>query len=372
MKEEYKTSKSSDGKYWLIAILMFFLGAGGLYLLMYYFPEPFMKTVNEQVETRNVTIVDNGISEAVDKIYDAVVVVRTFQNKQLYATGTGFVYKTEGKKAYILTNNHVIEKGDSVMVEFSNGDLVETNVAGKDAYSDIAVLTIEDAKIDKVAEIGSSEDAKVGDTVFTVGAPLDADSYSGTVTRGIVSGKNRLVGVSLSNSSTNDMMMSVLQTDAAINSGNSGGPLVNANGQVIGITSLKLADTGVEGMGFAIPIETATNFASKLEKGETIKRPFLGISMRNLADAVYLYYPRLNNIGVDSGVYVEDVNSDSPADKAGIKDGDIIVEMGGKEVTSIAYLRYLLFNYNVGDKVKVKVVRGKETKELEIVLSESV
>ena len=367
-----ENKKSNDGKYWLIAVVMFFLGAGGLYLLMYFFPEPFIKTVSEQVETRNVSIVDNGISEAVDKIYDAVVVVKTYQKKQLYATGTGFVYKTDDNNAYILTNNHVIEKGDSIFVEFTNGNLVETKVAGKDAYSDIAVLSVSKKEADKVASIGSSENAKIGDTVFSVGAPLDADSYSGTVTRGILSGKNRLVGVSLSNSTTNDMMMSVLQTDAAINSGNSGGPLVNANGEVIGITSLKLASTGVEGMGFAIPIETAMNFAEKLEKGETIKRPLLGITMRNLAEAQYLYYPRYNDLDITNGVFVEDVNSDSPADKAGLKDGDIITEMDGKEVTSIAYLRYLLFNHNVGDSIKVKVLRGSDTLEITINLTESV
>ncbi len=364
--------KNNDGKIWLIAILMFFLGAGGLYALMIFFPEPFVKTVSEQVETRNVTVTDTGISEAVDKIYDAVVVVRTYQKKELYSTGTGFVYKIDGDKAYILTNNHVIEKGDSVFVEFTSGSLVETKVMGKDAYSDIAVLTVDKKEANTLASIGSSEDAKVGDTVFTVGAPLDADAYSGTVTRGIVSGKNRLVGVSLSNSSTSDMMMSVLQTDAAINSGNSGGPLVNANGEVIGITSLKLASTGIEGMGFAIPIETAMNFASKLEKGEAILRPLLGISMRSLADAQYLYYPKLNDLDITNGVYVEDVNSGSPADKAGLKDGDIITHMDDKEVTSIAYLRYLLFNHTVGDKVKMKVLRGKDTIEVTITLSESV
>lgn len=367
-----KNERKNEGKIWLVGILMFFLGAGGLYLLMYYFPEPFIKTVSEQVETRNVTIVDSGISEAVDKIYDAVVVVKTYQKKELYATGTGFVYKIDGDTGFILTNNHVIEKGDSIFVEFTNGNLVETKVMGKDVYSDIAVLSVKKSDVDKVASVGSSESAKVGDTVFTVGAPLDADSYSGTVTRGIVSGKNRLVGVSLTNSSTNDMMMSVLQTDAAINSGNSGGPLVNANGEVIGITSLKLASTGVEGMGFAIPIETAMSFASKLEKGEAILRPLLGISMRDLADAQYLYYPRLNDLSISNGVYVEDVNNDSPASKAGIKDGDIITEMDGKEVTSIAYLRYLLFNHTVGDTVKVKVLRGKDIIELSISLTESV
>lgn len=371
MKEE-QINKTSEAKIWLVGIVMFFLGAGGLYLLMYYFPEPFVKTIQEQVETRNVTITDNGISEAVDKVYDAVIVVKTYQNKQLYATGTGFVYKTDGNVAYILTNNHVIEKGDAIFTEFTNGNVVEAKVTGKDVYSDIAVLSVDKKEVEKVAQIGSSENANVGDTVFTVGAPIDSDAYSGTVTRGIVSGKNRLVGVSLSNSKTSDMMMSVLQTDAAINSGNSGGPLVNANGEVIGITSLKLASTGIEGMGFAIPIETAINFASTLEKGKEIERPQLGISMRNLADAVYLYYPRLNNLSVTNGVYIEDVTSDSPASNAGIKKGDIIIEVDGKEVTSIAYLRYLLFNHKVGDTMKVKVLRDKDTKELEVHLTASI
>ncbi len=361
----------NEGKYWLIAIVMFFLGAGGLYILMYYFPEPFVKTVSEQVETRNVTINDSGISEAVDKIYDAVVVVKTYRRSQLYATGTGFAYKKDGNVAYILTNNHVIEEGDSIFVEFSNGKLIETKVAGKDVYSDIAVLSVNSSDVSKLAEIGSSEEAKVGDTVFTVGAPLDADAYSGTVTRGIVSGKNRLVGVSLSNSSRDDMMMSVLQTDAAINSGNSGGPLVNANGQVIGITSLKLASTGVEGMGFAIPIETAMNFASKMEKGETIKRPKLGISMLDLSDAVMKYYPKFNNLSTTDGVYVEDVSASSVAEAGGMKKGDIITELAGKEVNSIATLRYLLFNQNVGDTIKIKVIRDNETKELELHLTDS-
>ncbi len=362
--------KNNDGKIWLIAVIMFFLGAGGLYLLMYFFPEPFVKTISEQVETRNVTIVDNGISEAVDKIYDAVVVVKAYLKNSL-VTGTGFVYKVEGDKAYILTNNHVIEKGEKIYVEFTNGNLVETNVAGKDTYSDIAVLTVDKGEVDKIASIGSSENAKIGDTVFSVGAPLDADAYSGTVTRGILSGKNRLVGVSLSNTTTSDMMMSVLQTDAAINNGNSGGPLVNANGEVIGITSLKLASEGIEGMGFAIPIETAMNFAEKLEKGETIKRPFLGISMRDLADAQYLYYPRLNDLDVTNGVFIEEVTSDSPAAKAGLKSGDIIIEMDDKEVTSIAYLRYLLFNHNIGDSIKVKVLRGNDKIDITINLTES-
>jgi len=374
-KKEKVVTVNDGGKIWLVGIVMFFIGAMGLYLLMYFFPEPFMKIVTEQKEVRNVSITDNGIAEAVDKVYDAVVVVKTYLNKQLYATGTGFVYKIDGQTAYILTNNHVIEKGDAIYVEFTDGSIVETTVKGKDSYSDTAVLSLSADKVITVANMGSSENARIGDTVFTVGAPINADTYSGTVTRGILSGKNRLVSVSTTNSSNPDMMMSVLQTDAAINSGNSGGPLVNANGEVIGITSLKLSSNSytssasIEGMGFAIPIETALKYAAKEEKGETIERPYLGISMRNLAEAQY-FHPELSNINIDGGVYIESVEAGSPADKAGIKVGDVIVSADEKDVNSLAYLRYMLFNHSVGEEMKLKIYRKGEYHEIKVNLSQ--
>ena len=372
-KKEKVVTVHSAGKYVLISILMVFVGAAGLYALMYFFPEPFVKTITEQKEVKNVTVTDTGIADAVEKVYDAVVVVKTYKNKQLYATGTGFVYKKDGDTAYILTNNHVIESGDAIYAEFNDGNVVETKVKGRDSYSDTAVLAISSEHVTTVATMGSSEDARVGDTVFTVGAPIDSNTYSGTVTRGIVSGKNRLVSVSTSNSSTSDMMMSVLQTDAAINSGNSGGPLLNANGEVIGMNSLKLSSGSststatIEGMGFAIPIETALKYATKLEKGEAIERPSLGVSMLNVSD---FNYPTLSSLGVSSGVYIQTVVSGSPAEKGGIKNGDIIVSADDKEVTNLAYLRYLLYNHTVGDTMKIKVYRKGEYKELTITLDQ--
>lgn len=375
-KNEKIVNMNNNGKCWLIGIAMFFVGVISLYLLIYFFPEPFVKTVTEQKEVKNVTITDTGIADAVDKIYDAVVVVKTYSKKQLYSTGTGFVYKIEGNTAYILTNNHVIESGDAIYVEFNDGTIVETTVKGKDAYSDTAVLAISSEGVSTVASLGSSEKARVGDTLFTVGAPINADAYSGTVTRGILSGKNRLVSVSTTNTSSADMMMSVLQTDAAINSGNSGGPLVNANGEVIGITSLKLSSSGlsstasIEGMGFAIPIETALSYAERLEKGETIDRPMIGITMRNLAEAVYYHYPNLNNLGISAGVYIESVTANGPAANAGLKVGDVIVSADDKDVTSLAYFRYLLFNHNVGETMKVKVYRDGGYQELTITLNQ--
>lgn len=374
-KEKVVTAKTSNsvGRYLILSVIMLFIGAGGLYLLIYFFPEPFVKTITEEVVNKNVTVTDTGIADAVDKVYDAVVVVKTYINKELYATGTGFVYKKDGNKAYILTNNHVIDSGDAVYAVFTDGSIVETKIEGKDSYSDTAVLSIDSSKALAIATMGSSENSRLGDTVFTVGAPINADTYSGTVTRGILSGKNRLVSVSSSNSSRADMMMSVLQTDAAINSGNSGGPLLNANGEVIGMNSLKLSSGSststatIEGMGFAIPIETALKYATKLEKGEAIERPSLGVSMLNVSD---FNYPTLSSLGVSSGVYIQTVVSGSPAEKGGIKNGDIIVSADDKEVTNLAYLRYLLYNHTVGDTMKIKVYRKGEYKELTITLDQ--
>lgn len=369
IKEENNMQKNNLLKIVIIGIVMFFVGAGCLYGLMYFFPAPFVKTITE--ETKNVTVTDTGIADAVEKIYDAVVVVKTYKNKQLYSTGTGFVYKKDDNTAYILTNNHVIESGDTIYVEFTDGRQIETTVEGKDVYSDIAVLSLSANEVTIVAKMGSSEDARVGDTVFTVGAPINSDAYSGTVTRGILSGKNRLVSVSTTNQNTSDMMMSVLQTDAAINSGNSGGPLVNANGEVIGITSLKLSSSGssttasIEGMGFAIPIETALSYAEKLENGTTIERPSLGITMVNVADMIFY-----NKTDLTSGVYIDSVTSGSPAEKGGLKSGDIIVEVDDEEVSDLAYLRYLLYKHSVGDTMKVKVYRNGDYKELTIKLDQ--
>ena len=375
-KKDQTVNKTSNKKIILVGIAMFFIGAIGLYLLIYFFPDPFMKTIMEEREVRNVTVTDTGIADAVEKIYDAVVVVKTYRDGSLYATGTGFVYKEDGDTAYILTNNHVIEDGDEIYVEFTDGSNVITTVEGADVYSDIAVLSLSSEHVTTVAQIGSSEDARVGDTVFTVGAPIDSSTYSGTVTRGILSGKNRLVSVSTTNNSTSDMMMSVLQTDAAINSGNSGGPLANANGEVIGITSLKLSSSSstsasIEGMGFAIPIETALNYAEKLEQGETIVRPQLGITMSNLSDAIYRHYSELRNIDIDSGVYVEEVSSGSPAEKGGLKVGDIIISADGEDVPNLAYLRYLLYNHDVGDTMSLTVYRNGDKVDLTITLDQS-
>lgn len=307
--------------------------------------------------TKDVTITDTGIAEAVDKVYDAVVVVEVYQNGQLSSTGTGFVFKKDNKNGYILTNNHVISNGNEVYVVFTDNTKEKVNVVGADDYSDIAVLSVDKSKVKSVASIGSSKDLKVGDTTFAVGAPLSAEKYSWTVTRGILSGKNRTVEVTTTKSGSN--VIEVLQTDAAINSGNSGGPLCNANGEVIGITNLKIASSSVEGMGFAIPIETAITYANKFINNESISRPYLGVSMYDLSS---------NMFSNETGIYVESVEANSPAQKAGLQKGDIIIKIGDVSVENSSYLKYELYKYNVGDKVKITYKRNKEEKSTTVTL----
>ena len=346
----------------VLPILCFFLGFAIMYGIMYKYPSVVTNTVT-RVE-KDVTITDTGIAEAVDKVYDAVVVVTTYKNNKAYSSGTGFVYKEDNSYGYILTNYHVIDGTDKVNVQFTNGDNVETTVVGYDKYSDIAVLKVSRKNIIEVAQIGSSKDMRVGDTTFAVGAPIDS-VYSWTVTRGILSGKNRMVEVSNS-----DYVMKVLQTDAAINNGNSGGPLCNANGEVIGITSMKLIAEAVEGIGFAINIEDAINVANLIEKGETVTHPYLGVQMYNVSDAYYsrdynYYFQKYN---ITSGVLVYSVTKNSPADKAGLLKDDVVIALDGKEVKSIAYLRYYLYEHTAGDKITLTINRAGETKTVNVTL----
>ena len=342
-------------------ILSLFVGALGMYFVMQYFPSDVIRTVFR--DTKNVTITSNdSISESVDKLYNAVVVVQTSLNNQSVGSGTGFVYKMDNKKGYIITNNHVVASGNTYNVIFSNGKSVSATLLGSDVYSDIAVLSVEEKYVTGVASIGNSSDMKVGDTVFTIGAPI-SDEYSGTVTKGIISGKDRMVSVTLNNQ-VGDYMMNVMQTDAAINPGNSGGPLANINGEVIGINSLKLVQQEIEGIGFAIPIDEAMVFVERLEKSEKIVRPMLGVTLLNMDESYELY---LSGVIVSdnspNGVVIGSVSTDSPAYNAKLQKGDIITKVNGEKIDSRAKLRYELYKHTVGDTIELTYYRdGKEHK----------
>ena len=324
------------------------------------------------------TVNENSISGAVDKVYDATVTIITSKDGTQVSSGTGFVYKQEGNTAYIMTNNHVIANGNSAKILFNDGTEAETKILGGDTYADIAVLTTSSKGIKQVATIGNTEKIKLGDTTFAVGAPL-GDNYSGTVTKGILSGKDRLVEVSF-NGTTSDYYMKVLQTDAALNPGNSGGPLCNINGEVIGVTSLKLTQEkisatstySVEGMGFAIPIEDALYYAGIIETGESVKRPYIGISMLDITDSYYLWQAGIViPEGVEKGAAILEVVSNSPAAKAGLQKGDIIIKLEKEKIQSVAELRYELYKHNPGETIKITYNRNGKEYTAPITLEES-
>ncbi len=316
-----------------------------------------------------VIVNDGSLSASVEKVYDAVMMIENYKNDSLTSTGSGFVYKTDDKYGYVLTNHHVIAGATKIVLIRSDDKKIDGTVLGSDEYLDLAVVRIAKSDVLDVAVIGTSEKSKIGDPVFTIGSPIGYE-FRGTVTDGILSGKDRLVTVSLSGN-TSDWVMKVLQTNAAVNPGNSGGPLINATGEVIGIVSLKLVQTEVENMGFAIPIEYAMTHIENLENNKTIVRPMLGISMLNATDTYALYRSGIMlDKNITSGVVVVEVTGESGASKSNLKKGDVITKLNNEEVDNIAYLRYELYKYNAGDTITLTYIRDGKEKTTKVKLTE--
>lgn len=323
------------------------------------------KTVEEQ----------SDLKEAISKVYNAVVYIQVetkgnVMNSSQVTAGSGFVYKKNDDDAYILTNNHVISGADKITVTYIDGSETTASIVGSDEFTDVAVLKVDVKTILSVAELGDSDSSELGDTVFTVGAPLGKD-YMGTITKGILSGKSRMVEVSLNSGS---YLIETLQTDATINSGNSGGPLCNILGQVIGINSSKLVGEGVEGMGFSIPMNSVNAIIDKLEKGETIERPYLGVQLADISNTFSLQYYYNISISKDVtfGAVLSYVEKGKPAYEAGLEVGDVVVEIDGEKVEDASHFRYILYKHNVGDTIKVKYYRGNDMKETNVKLTDKI
>lgn len=302
----------------------------------------------------------DSLKDSIDKIYNTVVVIETYdKNENIIGTGSGFFYKKDDM-GYIITNNHVIEKSSIIKIINMNKEVYIAKVMGTDEYFDIAVLSVDKAAVLQVANLGIDSELNVGDTVFTVGSPLGS-KYMGTVTKGILSGKDRIVNVS---TSKGNYMMEVLQTDAAINPGNSGGPLVNLAGNVIGVNSLKLVQDEIEGMGFAIPISLVNTILDRLERGEIITRPIIGLEISDLNKET------LNKYRINSGIYVNKVDSNYPAKF--LKIGDIITLVDDKEVENTSHFRYILYTHKIGDTIKVTYVREGKINNINILLDKGI
>ncbi|WHX39895.1 trypsin-like peptidase domain-containing protein [Mesobacillus sp. AQ2] len=282
-------------------------------------------------------------------------------------SGSGVIFKKEGNNAFIVTNNHVIEGASKVEVSLYNGEKVDAQVVGADALTDLAVIKIEAAKAADVIEFGDSSALRPGDQVLAIGNPLGLD-LSRTVTQGIVSAVDRSISVP---TSAGEWEMNVIQTDAAINPGNSGGALINTDGKVIGINSLKISQNGVEGLGFAIPSQEALPIVNQLIETGKVERPYLGVSLADLEQIPEMYLKNLPD-NVDSGTMVTSVDPNSAAAKAGLQEQDIIVGINDAQVKSASDLRrYMYTKLKKGDSAQVKIYRDGKQQTLKVVLSAS-
>ena len=324
------------------------------------------EVVNSKTNKYEITETDSPVVAIAAKVSPSVVGIKVTYSYEIfrgYSTetegeGSGIIYSEDG---YIVTNYHVIEEAideETAKVEVAlqgSEEWIEATIVGHDEITDLAVIKI-DKKGLQAAEFGTSNDLKVGDIAVAIGNPLGSD-FAGTVTSGVISALDRSV-------TTDGRTYKLLQTDAAINTGNSGGALANSKGQVIGINTVKIVATGVEGIGFAIPSDEALPIIKELIKNKKVSRPSIGIAGINVTESIAKAY------NMTEGVYVSEVLKDSPAEKAGFKTGDIIIKAEGKAIKTMDELNNIKYKYKVGDTFKVTVLRGTKEVELSVVLGE--
>lgn len=346
---------------------------------------------------------ESDITSAVDKVQDAVVSIINLQkqsqsseigpwggmfgsqqesesnqkeddsgNMQEAGEGSGVIYKKSGDSAFVVTNNHVVDQADGLEVVMKDGTKLKAELVGTDSYSDLAVLKIAADKVDKVATFGDSDALKVGEPAIAIGSPLGSQ-YANSVTSGIVSSLNRQVTDEATGVNTN-----AIQTDAAINPGNSGGALINIAGQVIGINSSKIASTqssssniSVEGMGFAIPSNDVVTIIDQLEKDGKVSRPALGITMRDLSTISSQQQEQILKVPTDlkTGVVVLSVSNATPAEKAGLKQYDVITKIDGKEIETATDLQSALYKKKIGDTMEITYYRESKENTTKVELS---
>ena len=378
MKNVSKVSKKI-GQLLLVILISFFSGLLGSLTILHLNQKQNSGAQNNTTITQTTVKNENATTQAVDKVKDAVVSIITYsansQNslfgsgdsdtdtntEQVSSEGSGVIYKKDGKFAYLVTNTHVINGASKVDVRLADGTKVPGEIVGSDTFSDIAVVKISSEKVTTVAEFGDSSKLTVGETAIAIGSPLGSE-YANTVTQGIVSSLDR--NVSLKSEDGQAISTKAIQTDTAINPGNSGGPLINIQGQVIGITSSKIASNGgtsVEGLGFAIPSNDAIHIIEQLEKNGKVTRPALGIQMVNLSNLNASDLQKLNIPGnVTSGVVVRSVQTNMPAN-GHLQKYDIITKIDDNAISSTTDLQSSLYSHSIGDSMRVTYYRnGKE------------
>jgi serine protease Do len=313
----------------------------------------------------------NSIADTVENISKAIVGIVNYQQQQNNdpwgnsnssqsvesGSGSGVIFQKNNDTAYIVTNNHVVEGASKLEISLFDGQKISAEVVGTDALTDLAVLKIDAKYVTTTATFGDSSTLRPGDQVYAIGNPLGLD-LSRTVTQGIVSAIDRSIAV---NTSAGNWDINVIQTDAAINPGNSGGALINPQGQVIGINSLKISESGVEGLGFAIPSNDLIPIVNQLIKSGKVDRPYLGVGLADLDEVPQMYWQNLPE-SVKKGVLVMNIDPNSAAGRAGFQPKDVIVSMNGTEIANSSELRKFLYSkVKTGDTIKFEVYRdGKQ------------
>ena len=330
---------------------------------------PTGNTNPQQTLTLNTTDIETSVTQSVQRVGPAVVtVVGTVPGQNTFfgpsgdqtVSGSGFFITDQG---YILTNNHVVEGTKEVNIVLSDGTEQKATIVGPDLYSDIAVLKT-DGKVPAVAKLGNSDVLKPGESVIAIGSPLG--NFKNTVTVGVVSATGRSI-----DTGNGYQVEDLIQTDAAINHGNSGGPLVDLAGEVIGINTLIVRNTGsgdvAEGLGFAIPVNTAQIVAQQIIQKGYFARPYMGISFQPINPDIAAQY----NLPAQWGVYITKVADNSPASKAGLQQGDIITKVGDVTLDETHSYVNTLFTYKPGDQISLDVVRSNKNIQVPITLGEA-
>lgn len=312
--------------------------------------------------------VNNSIADIAANVGPSVVSIK---NNKIVTTwagefnqeglGSGVIFKTDGDKIFIISNAHVVEGASSLTVTFLGNTKVPAEIVGYDTVTDIAVVAVNKADVptdivDQIqpAALGDNDTLRVGDLAVAIGTPID-EAYENTVTVGVISALDREINLT-------DQKLNLIQTDAAINPGNSGGALVGPTGEVIGINTIKLVDSQIEGMGFAIPINDVKPIVDELMQNGSIDRPVLGIVGENLTEELGNYYD------IPVGIMIVQVQPGSSAAIAGMQQGDIIIEFDGTRIATMEELKALLLEKQVGDQVSLKIVRGSEKVNLDVKL----
>jgi serine protease Do len=370
----------------LIMVFGLYVAASTGYLKL---PDSIVEQLNEvdrengtKTET-NIEVLDvsSAIIEAVQKVRPAVVGVVNIQERSSFwnpqisnvdvGEGSGFVFEVKNGKGYVLTNHHVVDGAKELEIILSSGERVKGELIGLDIVTDLAIIAIDEKYVEGVAELGESTNLKVGETAIAIGNPLGHE-FSQTVTVGVISSDNRILRMDMNDDGKIDWESEVIQTDAAINRGNSGGPLVNIAGQVIGVNNSKIDDSRVEGIGFAIPISEGKSVIQQLMDTGKVVRPFMGVM---LYDVISLSsYNRTEVVKVPDalkdGVVITEVVSGGAAEAAGLKTMDVIVKLDNRDIAdSNALRKYLYDSKKVGEELKVTFYRGGKLRTTTLVLA---